>query len=132
MRKFLLFGLAGICIAAVAFIAGVFAERSVFPLLATDHPPTLLTPSQGEVLKRDITQEFRWTEVPGAEKYHVYVAHSTNKDRPAVSQEMEVTFLLLDTNVFTVDRGWTWKVKAEVDGQWSNWSQVGTFDIESK
>ena len=131
MRTKLILGIAVLCIVGAAFLAGMWVGHSFIPPFSTAlNSPDLLEPVQGAVLKRDGQQAFSWSKVPQAEKYHIYIAHSGNMDRPIVDQEMEVNVFQMSPQWFSVSTGWTWKVKAQVDGEWSKWSEVRSFDVE--
>jgi hypothetical protein len=148
MRTKLIFGLVAVCIAAGAFVAGMLFERN-FPSVfaSSSNTPTLLSPAEGAVLKTDVPEmwEFSWSKVPKAEKYHVYICHSGSLNFPFANTEVEVPFYRLNSHAnnfnprrtgFTdgpLIKGWTWKIKAQVGGEWSKWSEVRTFDtIEAK
>jgi hypothetical protein len=137
MRRKLIFGLAAIIIAGTTFASGVLVERyypDMFGLFS--NVPNLVGPADGVVVKGDVPElwEFSWSKVPRAELYYIYIAHSTLIDHPVVSQEVDVTFFRTQFRPSSVEvcKGWTWKVRAMVGGEWSNWSEVRTFDVMPK
>jgi hypothetical protein len=140
MRTKLILGLAAVCIGVGAFVAGVLVERNYPAMLGSaSTSPKLLSPVDGAVLKNNVPDmwEFSWSKVPKAERYHIYIAHSTLIDSPAVSQEMDVPVYRMPNphlmrSSGPLRQGWTWKVKALVGGEWSKWSDVRTFDVEPK
>jgi hypothetical protein len=140
MRKLLILGIVLVGVAGGAFVAGIFVERN-FPsiFVAAPNTPTLLSPPEGVVLKTDVPDmwEFSWSKVPHADRYYVYIAHSSLMNNPVVSQEVEVPSYRLPNphlmnNTGPTVKAWTWKIKAQVGGEWSKWSEVRTFDIEAK
>jgi hypothetical protein len=137
MRKKLILGLAAIVIAGGTFVSGVLVERycpGMFGLFS--NVPNLVGPADRAGLKDDDPEmwEFSWSKVPRAERYYIYIAHSTLIDHPVVSQEVDVTFFRTQFRPSSVElrKGWTWKVRAMVGSEWSNWSEVRTFDVEPK
>jgi hypothetical protein len=139
MRTQLILGLVVLCIASAAFVAGMLVERHYPTLFAASNVPKLLSPDDGAVLNKHDPQvwEFTWSKVPRAERYQFFIAHSSDINHPVGSQEVEVPFYRLPyPHLFQGEdpyrKGWTWKVRAQVAGEWSKWSEVRTFDIEPK
>jgi len=131
MQNKFLSALAFLGVAAAAFVAGMIFERNLPDLLGTNIPAPI-SPANGAVLKNDGDVELSWSTVPNAEKYHVVVSHANSANYPAISQAMDVPRLKFSPNIFEVDDGWTWRVKAQVNGKWSKWSEVRTFAIEPR
>jgi hypothetical protein len=148
MTKAILLAFAAVVGAVLAFVAGMLFERN-FPSVFTSasNTPELLSPAEGAVLKTDAPDmwKFSWSKIPKAEKYHVFIGHSASLQFPLVNEVVEVPFYRLGShwNNFNPRRtgftdgpllkGWTWKIKAQVGGEWSKWSEVRTFDtIEGK
>ncbi len=81
----------------------------------------------------DIVWDFDWSECPGATLYHLYVigpsAPNPLIDQPALSEpglcHVSRSYIL-EANRW----GWTWKVRAYVDGSWGPWSPTRSFDVE--
>jgi hypothetical protein len=130
MLKKLLLGLCAVIIAAGAFLAGILVERYYF----TPSPPNLASPVEGAVLTNGGAWEFTWTEVPLAERYRVRVVHP---EPP--SKEFDITMAparhRIDWTTATIHepylKGWSWKVKAQVGGRWTDWSEVRTFSVQA-
>ncbi len=103
-------------------------------------PVTLLEPTPGQVLDNScyggadpMEWYFRWTPVEGATQYHLHVM-----GRTAIYPLVDNAYLTQaeyhwnGTGGYIVDGnrlGWTWKVRALVDGVWTDWA-VGSFDVE--
>jgi hypothetical protein len=127
MRTKVVLGIAAVCIAALGFVAGIATERNWRSLFAVA-PPKLLEPKDKAVLSAKV-HEFTWSAVPNAEKYYLYLAHSSLPDRPAISQELDVPMYPLATQSLAIDKAWTWKAKVQVNGRWSDWSEIRMFDV---
>jgi hypothetical protein len=75
---------------------------------------------------------FDWTEVPGASRYHLFVM-GPSATFPLIDSEVygsEFSYwscgYIIAQNLF----GWSWKVRARVNGSWSDWTANRTFDVE--
>jgi hypothetical protein len=102
--------------------------------------PYLISPEEGEVLDNgcsdfsdEATWHFDWTDCGSPENYHLYVigqnAVNPAIDRPDLissSYTVESSGYIADADRF----GWRWRVRAKVDGKWSDWSNERTFDVE--
>ncbi len=100
----------------------------------------LLAPAPGEVLDNGcsvapdlIEWDFDWSDVPGAERYHLYVKGPTatiplidDMFVPGSQYAFERLAYIIDQNRL----GWTWRVRAFVAGEWGEWTEVRTFDVE--
>lgn len=78
-----------------------------------------------------ISWEFDWDDCPGAEMYSIHIDHSSletpfDRDLPVSA------FSLLEDRVLPEEQriGWTWKVRAMVNGIWGNYTPDRTFDVE--
>lgn len=102
--------------------------------------PTLLFPDSSDVLdngcdplENDIFWVFGWSEVPNATSYHLY-AIGANALNPVIDNpNIKSTDYIHRSAGFIIDRnrmGWRWKVRAMVNGEWSNWSEEKVFDVE--
>jgi hypothetical protein len=149
MRKQVIVGLAVVLLAGVSFFGGIMAERHFFSAPATGPnrleavPPSLLEPAEGAVLKNGNRQKgippvwvFRWSEVPGAERYHLHVVHEHNTIPIINDWSDEPQYQYVDPNPTAIipeeiQKGWRWRVKAQVGGRWSRWSEVRTFAVEA-
>lgn len=102
--------------------------------------PALAEPRDNAVLpqrlpdgKGALNWTFGWKACPTAAKYHLFVIGPT-ASKPLVDEDS----LTSATYQFQRARGsiskskaqgWTWKVRAHVDGQWGEWSEVRKFDV---
>lgn len=79
-----------------------------------------------------LRERYEWTAVEGASAYQIQRIHPN--DTPENSPK---TSGILDTQYATVSEfpvywdmnDWTWRVRAEVNGQWMGWSSMGQFDF---
>ena len=101
----------------------------------------LLSPAPGaKLLNGDYTRAlehewaFDWADVPRATKYHLFVK-ATKAKIPIVDRDD-----ILQSEWKEIRRGvvgdsflqdWGWKVRAFVDGEWTEWSDVRTFDVRA-
>jgi hypothetical protein len=78
------------------------------------------------------TWEFGWSQVPGADRYHLWVkspyargplVDAASLDRPAYRLSCDGTFVSPSNR-----SGWRWKVRARVGGVWTPWSEERSFD----
>lgn len=112
--------------------------------------PKLLAPAEGAEMDNNcgdysemIFHEFRWTEVPGASRYHLYVIGPPaargvlpRKVNPAID-DSDIKYTIYwrkNSDAVVVPgnyEGWRWKVRAKVNGKWGPWSVERTFRIES-
>lgn len=96
-------------------------------------PPKLLVPEEKAVLPNSAAQGrtgrvvmFDWEDVPQATLYELHVQHATAM-RPVIHEaalkESSFTWssksYVLNENLV----GWTWRVRAKVDGKWTKWSE---------
>jgi hypothetical protein len=75
-----------------------------------------------------VVWDFDWSDVPGATQYHLWVIGS-QAIIPVVNGKT-TTSSFHSERQGSIIGGWnrfglTWKVSTEVDGQWSEWSEVG-------
>jgi len=74
---------------------------------------------------------FGWRACPGATRYHLFVIGPSALN-PIVDEDSitSATYQHRETHFGVTQReGWTWKVRAYVDGRWGDWSQERTFNI---
>jgi hypothetical protein len=103
--------------------------------------PILFSPVNNAILdngtsdkKDSIIWDFSWSEVPGATQYQLYVIGNGQDLKPVINARIFSLFFhserqrsyIGDQNRF----GWTWKVRAEINGEWIEWSEVRKFDVE--
>ncbi len=103
--------------------------------------PLLISPEKGAVLDNgrtdrsdDIVWDFDWSDCEGATEYHLYVI-GYNAILPVidVSNITSSSYQHIRHGSYIIERnrcGWTWKVRARVAGQWTEWSEIRTFDVE--
>jgi ankyrin repeat protein len=100
----------------------------------------LISPAEGEVLDNGCTNfkkprvwEFRWSETPRAQRYHLYVIHEF-AGNPVVDKSdiRDTTFADTDKGYIPSQNleGWKWKVRPMVGGVWKDWSDEQTFNVE--
>ncbi len=113
------------------------AEARLQQALST--PPSLFFPRPGETLRNgysnhsaSVTTAFTWSEVPSATAYQLYAKHSSAAN-PAINETVRVPqFSRTDTS-YVADHfriGWTWKVRAFINGQWGAWSEERALQYE--
>ena len=78
-----------------------------------------------------ILWEFDWDDCPGADMYSIHLSHSSLEapfDRDLTISQ----FSLLEDRVLPDEAriGWTWRVRARVNGVWGNYTADRTFDVE--
>jgi hypothetical protein len=74
---------------------------------------------------------FTWFPCQEATKYHLYVIHNTALN-PVINNDSIRAVTYLDKAIhygITALDGWTWKVRAYVRGQWSEWSEIRRFRV---
>jgi len=101
-------------------------------------PPVLLKPAQGGVLpngtrdrSRPRVWEFEWASVEGAKAYQIQVQPSRGKRGPSDVSDLTEPHYRLTARNFVPNqalRNWHWRVRALVDGNWTDWTEH-TFDV---
>jgi serine/threonine protein kinase/tetratricopeptide (TPR) repeat protein len=107
------------------------------PVLTTG--PTLVKPAAGAMLEnrtfvwsKKSVWEFGWSEVPGATRYHLYVVLDGTHVPTIHNSTLTSSSYQFETGAFVPDQnrlGWRWKVRALVQGTWTDWSEERTFDV---
>ncbi len=122
-----------LCVPLVAYVSALSAVEA-------PAPPTLLFPEPGAIVDNGcsdscdkIERDFYWTDVPGADRYHIHVM-GANAQNPTIDQFVVDSSFSESKWGYVAGRnleGWTWKVRAgsDVTG-WGNWSAERTFDVE--
>lgn len=98
--------------------------------------PGLLKPAAGATLDsgtvgggKHMVWEFDWSDLPGATQYHLYaVGGRGGIDNPRLTSS---TFRF-ETKLYVADHwglGYRWKVRALVNGTWTDWSEERTFNV---
>jgi hypothetical protein len=101
----------------------------------------LLSPKRGDVLsqqpigggKYEAKWNFFWRDCPEASQYHLYVI-GPNAINPIVDDDnlKAATYQYRRTSYRIPSRlakGWSWMVRAKVNGNWGEWSEKRTFDV---
>lgn len=106
----------------------------------TPSGPSLVSPEPGAVLEsgspgrtRQRLWQFRWSAVADADRYHLIVQGATARfamiDLPNLRSprfDDRSTGYVAGQHL----KGWRWRVRAMVDGEWTAWSEETTFDVE--
>ena len=104
-------------------------------------PPTLISPSAGVFMDNgcgdrsdSIDWDFEWTAVSGAKKYHLFVKTSRAPLAAIDDKGIKKTkYEYRKPGAYTGPRGylgWTWKVRALVGNEWTEWSEERPFVME--
>jgi len=93
--------------------------------------PKLIYPAAKEVTS-DTWIEFKWSEVPSGDKYHLRISRRSDlrtSYRPCFDVIVDhTTFGNPRTGLFNPDQTYYWSVRARNrEGVWGNWSPAGTF-----
>jgi hypothetical protein len=99
----------------------------------------LTSPQAGSILDNGrndgldrIIWDFHWSDCPGATEYQLYVignyAQNPRIDEIVsnASYQSEEGGWIGGNNLY----GWTWRVRAKVNGEWGPWSETRVFDVE--
>lgn len=106
--------------------------------------PTRIQPAPAALLDNDCTYgrdktdwTFRWSAIPGARRYHLFVAHpaSVGGSRSAIDNPDLISAAyhyqkIRDFLPGRLEKGWRWRVRAQVDDAWQEWSPEQPFDVE--
>ena len=74
---------------------------------------------------------FGWRACPGARRYHLFVI-GPGALNPIIDNDSITSATYQNTAYhygITQREGWTWKVRAFVDGRWGDWSEERTFNV---
>ncbi len=101
-------------------------------------PVQLLSPQEDEVLdngcrnfKDPKTWQFKWSEVRGAQRYHLYVKHESAGNPVIDNSNIRTTsYTDVDNSFIPNITGWRWKVRPMIKGVWKDWSPEQTFSVE--
>lgn len=127
-------------------IKGFYPDQSDAPFsivvaTSTTSAPTLISPASGAVLDNGRTDrqdsiiwDFDWSDVPGATTYEIAITKNSGSiaynDTKVVAQSsyhyVSESAVIAETNRY----GWSWKVRALVSGNWSDWSEARSFEVE--
>jgi hypothetical protein len=81
-----------------------------------------------------LRERYEWTAVEGASAYEIQIIHpnDTPETSPKTSGIFDTQYARVrEFPVYWDRNGWTWRVRAEVNGQWMGWSSMGQFDFAS-
>lgn len=153
-RRILIWGLAllviGIfCVLSYLYYKSIYDYGSV----TYEHPaptattsslvPVLSSPANGAILdngrtdgRDEIIWDFDWSDVADATKYEIAIIHfqANNSIGIIIDHLLSASYSQYqysDVAYYSAqDSSWKWKVRAMVKGQWSEWSEERTFDLE--
>ena len=100
--------------------------------------PAQLVPEEGAVIdngctnqENGISWDFDWDDCPGADSYSIHINHPS-LETPLDRDLTVSSFSLLEERIVPEESrtGWTWRVRARVNGVWGNYSPDRTFDVE--
>ncbi len=105
--------------------------------------PELISPEDGALMdngRYDISDSvdwiFSWSPIAEAKKYNLFVMH-TGSINPFVNNldidDTTYDNIDYDCNGYVPEENrldWYWRVRAYIDGQWGDWSEVRYFDVE--
>ena len=77
--------------------------------------------------------DFDWSDVAGAARYHLFVKGSGALYPLVDDESLGSSEYRIDEAAYVINAnrlGWTWRVRALVDGEWGPWSEERTFDVE--
>lgn len=100
--------------------------------------PAQVSPADAAVMdngcsngQNGVAWDFDWDDCPNAEMYSIHIDHPTLE--APIDRDLTVSAFstLTDSVVPEESRiGWTWKVRAMVNGVWGNYSPDRKFDVE--
>jgi large repetitive protein len=89
-------------------------------------PPTLLSPSEGEVIATQ--PRFRWTPAEGARRYRLQVAQDPSFGDPRLDDLVTSSTAYSSNTTYPADTVLYWRVQAEDEkGTGLTWSETGAF-----
>ena len=78
----------------------------------------------------NIVWDFDWSDVKGATQYQLYVI-GDNVPNPMINTiTSDSSYHYISQSYCSSNIGWTWKVRAKVNDQWSGWSETRSFQVE--
>lgn len=124
-------------IGSVTVIAG---QRTEIDFYLEPSSPLLISPLNGAVVdngrtdgKNGIVWDFNWSDVKGATQYQLYIKKDTDNIPviDTVTTSSSYRHIRDGSYITNSDRyGRTWKVRAQVNGQWCEWSETRNFVVE--
>jgi hypothetical protein len=107
--------------------------RDDFPI------PVLVSPLKGAVMDNgrldhldSVIWDFDWQDFPGATLYNLYVINA-DAIHPMININVADSVFNFIGSGYIIDAnrlGWTWKVRAQVNGVWGAWSEIRIFNVE--
>jgi hypothetical protein len=106
--------------------------------LQCDSIPRLLSPAGGATVANfcegaPIVWRFDWSDVPGANAYHLYVIGPRTSVPAVDDQSLQSSQYEHHVRGFFIDEnapGWQWRVRARIGDTWRDWSNTGTFNVQ--
>jgi hypothetical protein len=101
-------------------------------------PPRLASPQAGQVMDNGcdgsdvVDWRFTWGAVNQAAVYHLWVAREGSAN-PMINQQVGSTEYAQANPGYIANHnlgGWSWRVRAQVNGTWSEWSESRPFGVE--
>jgi hypothetical protein len=101
-------------------------------------PPRLGSPQAGEVMDNGcdgsdvVDWRFSWSPVAQAARYHLWVAREGSAN-PMINQQVSSPEYAQANPGYIATHnlgGWSWRVRAQVNGTWSEWSESRPLAVE--
>ncbi len=101
-------------------------------------PPVLSTPQNYAALDNDedegLNWTFSWEYVPNANRYQIDIMQAGEIYDQAFIDGNQSYYTYINTEIVINERylnDWTWRVRAERNGIWSDWSEIRNFTVHS-
>lgn len=120
----------GLAVCAVLARAGL-AQSSCTPRPIAPAEQAQLSQRRLDGGQVETAWHFSWEGCPGATRYHLYVT-APGAASPIVDIDTLTATSYRHRSVhygLSVLKGWRWKVRAEVEGQWGHWSKAREFSV---
>ena len=101
--------------------------------------PVLTWPQEGAVLDNGCsnqtdmqTWDFSWEVAEGADRYQLFVQR-LGSQFPMINKMVKDTSFTDSRRGYVTPQnsdGWTWRVRALVNGKWTKWSTLRSFSVE--
>jgi len=138
---FVSLGASGLFVQEVPLISTPLPTSIPTPLtpIITPTALTLISPEENEILDNGRTDfmdyrvwDFDWSDFEGATRYHLFVINPLGLPHINYDNITNSSYHLESLGYQTSDclEGWTWGVRAFVNGQWNEWSDTRHFDVE--
>jgi len=100
--------------------------------------PTLVAPASGALMDNgrydfldNITWDFDWSDCANTTTYELYLSRNGQSVYDEYLTVSTRQYLYLKSYIGTTYlNGWGWQVRARINGQWGNWSELRPFTIE--